>query len=204
MICHHPNEVTLAEFAAGSLDEGRSLVVATHVGMCPACRRFLSALGRVGGHMLEHSQPVALADGAKAQALARLDTASPREGEARARDALSRYRIGPWRWVGPGIHRRIVDVPSDIGTRVFFLKAAAGMTMPEHRHSGTELTLVLSGAFAHKGGRFAAGDIDDADHDDEHDPIIEPGEDCVSLVAMQGHLRLNSLLGRLIEPFVRL
>ena len=117
---------------------------------------------------------------------------------------MSRYPQGPWRWIGPGIHRRMIDVPSESGTRVFLLKAAPGMTMPGHRHVGTELTLVLTGAFVHQGGRFAVGDIDDADASMEHDPVIDPGEDCICLVAMQGHLRLNSLLGRLIEPFVRL
>lgn len=204
MISHHPNESTLTYFAAGTLDEGRSLVVATHIAMCPVCRRFLSALVRVGGHMLEQVVPVALSEDTKAKALSRLDAIEAEAWPGPAQDALSRYAIGPWRWVGPGIHRRIVDVPSGEGTRVFFLKAAPGMTMPGHRHVGTELTLVLSGAFAHQGGRFAAGDFDDADDSAEHDPVIDPGEDCVCLVAMQGHLRLNSLLGRLIEPFVRL
>lgn len=202
MICHHPKETTLAEFAAGTLDEGRSLVVATHVAMCAACRRFMAALEHVGGRLLEQSEPAAMSADAKVKTLRRLA-----ESDAQRRqpgDALSRYLMGPWRWIGPGIHRRAVDVPSDNGTRVFLLKAAAGMTMPGHRHVGTELTLILTGAFAHQGGRFAAGDIDDADDDMEHDPVIEPGEECVCLVAMQGHLRLNSLLGRLIEPFVRL
>ena len=48
MIHHHPNESTLAAYAAGMLDEGRSLVVATHVEMCSVCRRFTSALEDVG------------------------------------------------------------------------------------------------------------------------------------------------------------
>lgn len=204
MIAHHPNESTMTAFAAGALDEGRSLVVATHVAMCPVCRRFLSALAHAGGQLLERVAPVALSEDAKTKALSRLDAIDAEARPAPARDALSRYTVGPWRWVGPGIHRRIVDIPSGDGTRVFFLKAAPGMTMPGHRHVGTELTLVLSGAFVHQGGRFAAGDFDDADDSDDHDPVIDPGEECVCLVAMQGHLRLNSLLGRLVEPFVRL
>jgi putative transcriptional regulator len=204
MIAHHPHESTLTEFAAGTLDEGRGLVVATHVAMCPVCRRFLSALARVGGHMLEQVPPMAMSESARAQTFSRLDTIDADTRLERAQDALSRYSVGPWRWVGPGIHRRLVNVPCDNGTRVFFLKAAPGMTMPGHRHVGTELTLVLNGAFVHQGGRFAAGDFDDADDSAEHDPVIDPGEDCVCLVAMQGHLRLNSLLGRLVEPFVRL
>jgi putative transcriptional regulator len=204
MIRHHPNESTLAEFAAGTLDEGRGLVVATHIAMCPACRRFMSALEHVGGQMLEQTAPAAMHEGARARALSCLAESDATTASPPAQDALSRYRVGPWRWVGPGIHRRLVDVPTDNGTRVFFLKAAPGMTMPGHRHVGTELTLVLSGAFVHQGGRYAAGDFDDADEADAHDPVVDPGEECVCLVAMRGHLRLNSLLGRLIEPFVRL
>lgn len=204
MIHHHPKESTLAAFAAGTLDEGRSVVVATHLEMCPVCRRFVSALEHVGGQLLEQIEPSAVSEATRTEALNRLDGLSVDTLSASATSALSGYSVGPWRWVGPGIHRRVVDVPSDDGTRVFFLKAAAGMTMPAHRHSGTELTLVLTGAFAHQGGRFAPGDFDDADGGDAHDPVIEVGEYCICLVAMQGHLRLNSLLGRLIEPFVRL
>jgi putative transcriptional regulator len=204
MIRHHPNASALSEFAAGTLDEGRSLVMACHVVKCSACRRFVSALEHVGGELLERATPVAMTEGATARALSRLSEHDDRSTAAPEGDPLSRYQLGPWRWIGPGIHRCIVDVPSDTGTRVFLLKAAPGTKMPEHRHVGTELTLVLSGAFVHQGGRFAPGDIDDADDSMEHDPVVDPGEECVCLVAMQGHLRLKSLLGRLIEPFVRL
>jgi putative transcriptional regulator len=204
MIRHHPNEISLSEFAAGTLDEGRSLVIACHVVKCSACRMFLSGLDHIGGQLLERTTPIAMTEGAKARALSRLpelgDDIKPESGG----DPLSRYQLGRWRWIGPGIQRRIVELPPDNGARVFLLKAAPGTTMPEHRHVGTELTLVLSGAFVHQGGRFAPGDIDDADDSVEHDPVVDPGEECVCLVAMQGHLRLNSLLGRLIEPFVRL
>ena len=204
MIHHHPAESTLTDFAAATLDEGRSLVVAQHIAMCPACRRFMSALGQVGGQMLEGIPPVAMSEGAGQRVLDRLPEPDGSPALSVGRGFMSRYPQGPWRWVGPGIHRRMIDVPSESGTRVFLLKAAPGMTMPGHRHVGTELTLVLTGAFVHQGGRFAVGDIDDADASMEHDPVIDPGEDCICLVAMQGHLRLNSLLGRLIEPFVRL
>ena len=204
MIQHHPEESTLAEFAAGTLDEGRSLVVATHVAMCPACRRFMSAMAHVGGHLLEESVPAAMSDGARERAMSRLPGIDAPAAPVVRHDALSRYPLGPWRWIGPGIHRRAVEVPSDNGTRVFMLKAAPGTRMPEHRHVGTELTLVLTGAFVHRGGRFAAGDIDDADDSMEHDPVVDRGEECICLVAMQGDLRLSGLIGRLIQPFVRL
>ena len=49
---HHPKNTTLADFAAGTLDEGRSLVVASHLAMCGECREFVSSLEEAGGQML--------------------------------------------------------------------------------------------------------------------------------------------------------
>ena len=38
----------------------------------------------------------------------------------------------------------------------------------------------------------------------DHRPIVKDWEDCICLVAMQGELRLKGLLGRVMQPFVRL
>lgn len=213
---HHPKNTTLAEFAAGTLDEGRSLVVASHLANCGECREFVSALEEAGGQMLTAIEPVAMAPGAAACALSLLERETSDASRAQApkptampvwqseQKTMLGYELGPWRWVGPGLHHRVVKVPSEGGTRVFMLKAAPGLKIPEHSHTGTELTSVLSGAFIHEGGRFAAGDCDDADHDDSHSPVIDGNEECICLVAMQGELKLSGLFGRLMQPFVRI
>jgi putative transcriptional regulator len=64
--------------------------------------------------------------------------------------------------------------------------------------------VILQGAFAHAGGRFGVGDFDEADGTIEHEPVVEEGQDCICLVAMQGDLRLLGLMGRLLQPFVRM
>ncbi|RDV03590.1 ChrR family anti-sigma-E factor [Undibacter mobilis] len=216
---HHPKNTTLAEFAAGTLDEGRSLVVASHLAMCGNCREYIAALEEAGGQMLAEIDPVAMAPGAALHALALLDReANSSRGQTRNRNEkrtivpvwqpeqkhLLGYELGPWRWVAPGLHHRVVKVPSEGGARVFMLKAAPGLRIPEHSHTGTELTCVLSGAFIHEGGRYAAGDCDDADHDDGHSPVIDGDEECICLVAMQGELKLSGLIGRMMQPFVRI
>ena len=76
--------------------------------------------------------------------------------------------------------------------------------MLQHSHTELEMTCVLTGAFSHDGGRFGPGDFDFGDEDVDHKPLVERGEDCVCLVAMRGELRLSGLIGRLIQPFVRL
>ena len=211
---HHPKNETLAEFAAGTLDEGRSLVVAAHLSMCAACRGVVAAFEAVGGHMLESIEPVALSEGAAARALAAIDSEPPRAAAA-ARPAvrpvwqpeqqtLLGYDLGPWRWVSPGLHYRSVKTPQSGDTRVFMLKAVPGLKIPQHVHTGTELTCVLAGAFIHEGGRFAAGDCDDADQDDAHNPVIDDGDVCICLVAMQGNIRMTGFFGRMIQPLIRI
>jgi putative transcriptional regulator len=63
---------------------------------------------------------------------------------------------------------------------------------------------VLSGAFRQEGALFQPGDFDFGDDTTDHRPVVEPGSDCVCLIAMQGSLQLKGLLGRIVQPFVRL
>jgi len=210
---NHPKNETLAEFAAGTLDEGRSLVVAAHLSMCGECRGAVAAFEAVGGEMLNAIEPAAMSEGAAARALSLLDrepapsapkkSASPPVWQPE-QDTLLGYDLGPWRWVSPGLHYRAVKTAEAGGTRVFILKAVPGLKIPAHDHTGTELTCVLKGAFIHEGGRYAAGDCDDADQDDAHNPVIDDGEVCICLVAMQGQIRLTGLFGRMIQPFIRI
>jgi putative transcriptional regulator len=204
MIRHHPKEMTLVEFAAGTLDEGRSLVVAEHIAHCPDCRRFVRGMEHVGGRMLERGEPVTMAADALGKAIEKLDLVADPVQPAPSATPLDAYPLGPWRWVSPGLYWRKVPVPQGSPTRVFMLKAAPGTKLPRHSHTGTELTTVLSGAFIHDNGRYGAGDCDDADQEDEHNPVVDLGDDCICIVAMQGTIRLESMLGRLIQPFLRL
>ena len=209
-IHHHPGDDLLQAYAAGTLDEGQRIAVATHVRTCARCSAWVSALEQVGGGMLERLPPTAMSKDALARVLGRLETAATPPAGATLDDVsglpafVRRYRFGQWTWVGPGVHLRPIELPVDSPTRVFLLKAAPGTRMLQHSHTDLELTCVLSGAFRHQGGYYGPGDFDLGDEDVEHQPIVEPGDDCICLVAMQGELRLSGLLGRLMQPFVRL
>jgi putative transcriptional regulator len=205
MITHHPNDITLTEFVAGRLDEGRSLVAAEHLARCPQCQRFVSSMEHIGGKMLEQVGPVAMAADARDKAFARIDRPVASELlRPTNRASLSDYPLGNWRWIAPGLRLRSVAIPARTETRVFLLKAAPGIKLPQHTHTGTEMTCVLQGAFIHEGGRYAAGDCDDADQDDEHSPVVDTGEECICLVAMQGTIKLGGMFGPLLQPFIRL
>ena len=207
-ITHHPSDETLAAFATGSLDEARSVLVAAHISLCERCRTTVGALEQVGGTLIEQAVPAALRPEALDEALARIGTAAPSASVPRARSdyptVLAPYRVGPWRWIGPGLHWRGAEVPSRDGTRVFMLKSAPGSSLPHHGHSGVEWTCVLEGAFRHELGRYGPGDFDDADDSVDHTPFVEPDATCVCLVALQGKLELRGWIGKLLQPFVRL
>lgn len=217
-ITKHPTEETLAAYAAGHLDEGRSIVVQAHAERCAVCRTWIARLWTLGGVQLADLAPTAMSGQSFARVLARIDALGLRAESSAQRSGASSgisdvaalplaaqdYPAGAWKWMAPGVHWRPLAGPGDHGARVFLLKAAPGTIMPHHTHTGTELTLVLSGAFAHAGGRYGPGDLDEADMSVEHQPVVESGEECVCLVAMEGKLHLLGLLGRVLQPFVRL
>lgn len=213
-IAHHPAEEMLAAFAAGTLDHGQHLAIATHLVACAQCRGFRRAMEEVGGAMLAGLPTAAMSAQALADVTARLDTPA-----AVARAPLSavpetdvpgipafarRYGFGNWKWIAPSVHLRPITLPYASNTRVFLLRSGPGTKMLRHTHTGIEMTCVLTGAFTQDGLRYGPGDFDLGDPMVEHQPIVEPDEGCVCLVAMQGDLRLKGVIGRIVQPFIRL
>lgn len=170
---------------------------------------------QIGGAFLTSLPPAPLSSGALARVAARLnEPCRPAKIETAAAVSevaiaglakfVRRYPFGDWQWIAPRVHLRPLALPELSNTRVFLLRSGPGTKMLEHSHTGTEVTCVLSGAFSHGGGHFGPGDFDLGDEAVDHRVVVDAAEDCVCLVAMQGELRLNGLLGRLVQPFVRL
>lgn len=202
-IAHHPIDETLAAFASGTLDEARGLVVSMHLSLCAACGRKVGGYEAIGGELLEQATPVSLQPGALRNVLRLIDknSAAP---DKMPEEPLGRYQLGPWRWVGPGVRQRSVSVPEVSNIKVFMLKAAPGTKLPYHKHTGYEWTCVLEGAFEHQFGRYGPGDFDEADETMEHKPTVCDGDPCICIVALQGNIVLQSRLGRIIQPLLRL
>jgi putative transcriptional regulator len=212
---HHPTDSMLAAFAAGTLDHGQHIAIATHLVSCAHCRRFARSMEQVGGAVLDRLQPATMSNRALAEVEARLNE-PPRPVARQAAPALPetevpglpqfvrRYRFGNWKWIAPSVHLRPIALPYASDTRVFLLKSGPGTKMLEHTHTGIEMTCILSGAFRQEGAHYGPGDFDLGDKTIDHQPVVEPGQDCICLVAMQGELKLKGLIGRIVQPFVRL
>jgi putative transcriptional regulator len=208
-IMHHPSDVTLGAFASGTLDEARAVVVATHISLCPQCRRVLRAFEHVGGELLEATAPADMGAAALERAMARLDSAAPpltaSEQIKPVSDLpapLNQYALGRWRRIGGGLQTRPVHVASDGDVRVFLLKGGPGTRLPRHPHTGTEWTCVIQGAYCDEQGRYGPGDFDEVDESIEHYQVVEEGTPCIAVVAMQGGIKLQGWMGWLLQPLI--
>jgi len=210
---HHPEEATLAAYAAGVLDLGQRVALATHLRACPRCRAWVRAMEGVGGEIVADCSPAAMSDGALERTMKRLEEPQPPDvvRPAETADAplelpgfVRRYAFGEWRFVAPRVEMRPIHLPEPGPTRVFLLKSAPNTRLLQHDHTSLEMTCVLSGGFTHEGGHFGPGDFDLGDDSVSHEPHIDAGEDCLCLVAMQGNLRWKGPLGFLARLFVRL
>lgn len=214
-IHHHPSDELLTAFAAGALDLGQHVAVATHLVACPHCRVMVRVMEQVGGAVLASLPPTEMSAGAFALVEAQLGgvaPAAPRPARAGSELAdvpglprfVRDYPAAKWKWIAPKVHLRPIQLPEPSGTRVFLLRSRPGTKMIEHTHTGSEMTCVLSGSFVHAGGHFGPGDFDLGDGAVDHEVMIDSAEDCICLIAMQGDLKLNGIAGRLLQPFIRM
>ena len=208
---HHLNDALLLSYASGTLEEGFSLAVASHVSLCDECRARLESFEAVGGTLLDESDDeVTLCEDALDATFALIDAAPEFKPRAISRDRvlpgpLQDYVGGDlsgvrWRSIGGGVKQAVLK--TEDSTRVRLLSIPGGVAMPHHSHRGLELTLVLKGAFRDEDARFGPGDVEIADDDLHHTPVAEEGEDCICLAATEAPLRFKGLIPRIAQPFI--
>ncbi len=211
---HHPSEAMLLDCAAGTAAAPFELLIATHLAMCPLCAGEIALLEQIGGAMLSGLAPEPIDDGSLPAILARLDQLGPPpspvdHGKAdRSLPAPLSKLVGgqveqlPWKRRG-GI-REIELLVDEEGHRSRLYWIDAGTTIPAHTHGGTEMTLVLRGAFRDENSLYKVGDVAEADDEVDHSPITDVDEDCLCLAVTDAPLRLTGRFTRLLNPFIRI
>ncbi|HJR56167.1 MAG TPA: ChrR family anti-sigma-E factor [Rhizomicrobium sp.] len=198
-IRHHPEEALLLAHAAGSLDPAMALILATHLHFCAACRAQAALGDMVGGALLEEAQPAPLAADALARTLARLDTPAAPMPRAASNDntppPLRAFLGGDlsavrWRAMGPQLGYRTLYRQGGLALRL--LRGSPGSDIGSHSHRGQEYTLVLKGGYRDETGAYGPGDFQAAGGDITHNPVADPGEDCINLAVTIGGLRFKS------------
>ena len=217
-IKHHPTDAILMAYAAGTLPEAYSLAVETHVSLCDHCRAQVASYEAVGGSVLDGVGQAQLSATSFADTMALINADMLSQPEPMApetvygRDTevpapLQDY-IGAsltdlnWRNVGMGVKQATIDTSGEGTARMLYIPA--GTAMPDHGHSGTELTLVLKGAFRDEEDYFGPGDIEVATEDHQHTPVADISEPCICLIVTDAPLRFTGLLPRLAPTFLRI
>ena len=211
---HHPSESWLLDYALGNLPELFEGIIRPHVGVCEQCRDVISFAERLGGDMLA-ATPAA---GATLDARAICDHHEQQNTQTGAVSRVEDVAVAddieqlvatylnssldalPWRRIGKGL--RICRLAEHDDTRMWMLRGEPGMVLPEHTHVGSELTLVLKGAYFCSSNIYNAGDIEDADENTEHQPVITRDGECICLAVTEGKLQFQDWLPRLVQPFI--
>ena len=216
---HHIGEELLLEYAAGATTEAMSLLIASHLALCPMCRGQLAELELLGGAMLDALPGEEADDGGLEAMLARLDDEDmgPVRPAAPAADPpatdgillpqpLRSYvgsdlsRLG-WKRRMRGLDECVLPVG---GARVSLMRIHQGAAMPKHTHAGNELTLVLTGGFTDARGSYLRGDVAVTDEHVDHQPTADLDEDCLCLAVVDAPLRLTGRMTRFLNPFLRI
>lgn len=199
----------LAAYAAGNLPHPFALVVASHISLCTHCRATFEAHQAVGGVVLDETDVSTISNELKSSVLTQLD----KQFTSVATYDRSGIYPGPvvealngkqprWKTLGMGARQDILSANGEGSLRLLYIPA--GQAVPEHGHSGLELTLILQGSFSDHTGRFGIGDVEIGDPDLEHTPVADLGEPCICLAATDAPLRFKSLVPRLFQPLFRI
>lgn len=214
---HHPQSDTLWAYAAGSLDEASSVLVASHLALCPACRAEVRRMEALGGAMLEDVGTAKVSLNSFDAVMAKLDApvksaAAPAIPKAANDSVLPRplrdYVGGgvdaiAWRKLTRGVEYFDLPVNAE-GRRARLLRIAPGTRVPSHGHGGEEMTMVLAGGYTDEFGSYARGDVETADVTQVHQPVADAGEPCICLTVTRGALIPSAIFSVFTKLFPRL
>lgn len=212
MVSAHPTSEHLEAYVNGSLSDGMSLLVASHLTYCAQCRREVARLEALAGSVFKEIPGEACAAPSIEGALAMLDAPEvEREAAPMLMDDVLPHPILKilgstkeeirWKFRLPGVHEHVVDGFGE--ESVSLLRVRPGRTMPQHTHEGEEATLILSGRMQDGAQEFVRGDVALADHNHDHHPEVVGDEVCFCLIVMSGSLKFTGTLGRALNLFTR-
>lgn len=203
-----PVDGLLADYACGRLGAPLHALVASHIALKPQGAAFVAHLEALHGREIEamtsvsrdeaafHQRIVAIVEGQRVSPSARPASCAVLPAPLHAflgRD-LSEIR---WRTKLPGLKEYHVE--TEDGLEASLLWIGAGRKMLAHTHKGSEITLVLQGAFEDINGRYQRGDITVADAEVDHAPRAGGEADCICFAVTDAPLQLTGPIGRVVS-----
>ncbi|PHI37961.1 transcriptional regulator [Pseudoalteromonas sp. GCY] len=214
MIKHHPNDSLLRQFVEGNLPASISVAIAAHVEMCPCCQKKTQQLeAQEASVQLGGNSDSALSSDFEAMMQAiTLDDEIDEVKEFiqptfhyQGRDvqlprAIANIDRTKFSGVGKIARSRLLLEDDDL--RSSLLQIDAEGEIPEHTHTGFEITLLLDGDFADEAGEYAPGDFIWQDGKHNHSPHTKEG--CLCFTVVSSALHFNKGLSKLLNPIGKL
>lgn len=220
MSAYHPDDMTLMNYAAGSLSIPQALAVSMHLCFCHECRDLVKNFNHLGGALLETIKPASTEDDAFDSLMASLEPHDHCEAPKVKMDMGNTDKITqhfsnpllrylptsladlPWQRQTKEISK--FDLTSLLGVNGFQValqKINAGAKVPTHTHKGFEYTVILSGGFSDELGVYHEGDFIARDTSHRHSPTALQNEDCICLTVLNAPLKFTGWQ-RIFNPFM--
>jgi len=203
-IAHHPSSEWLLDYVAAKLDEGFRTVIAAHLESCPQCRQQVHSMQQCAASLVDELPLAEASEESLHKAWARIRSApnTPAEKTIVLRDVVqAKAARAHWRTLGTVSKAKLGNGGA---APLSLLRIARGSQVPVHKHAGTEMTLILQGAYSDCFGRYGAGDLLINDENHQHAPMASADEECICLVAEQSatNLRFTGPLLRWVSPWL--
>lgn len=221
MIKHHPNIEILEAHMRGELSISLSLMIAAHAQLCKTC---LSKMEQINeklaqeafnlccnsishdGNFNELNHDEMINQITQSQDIEE-DTNPPKCSEIQINQqaikipkVLRQFVTNDWLKLGK-INKMKLNLEQD-SNKASILQIASGGKIPQHKHKGVELTLLLEGEFIDNNQVFTKGDFITLGAHDEHAPYTKTG--CLCFVIVDAPLQFTKGFSRLLNPLGRL
>ena len=206
-------DALLLDYATGTLSPALEVLVETHLAMNPHSAETMQMLMKLGGVLLEDTEPVSLSEGALASVFEQIEQEERASAE---QDNIASFSTAPakplldllpsrdcktsWRRVGIGVFEYELEIG---GVTASFYRIAPGRAVPVHSHDGTEVSLVLEGGFTDEFGSYGPGDIAIQEQNTEHQPVADDDGECIVFAVNEGAIRLTGPIGRMLNMIVK-
>ncbi len=212
-VSHHITDDLLYLYAAGELDFGWSLAIATHLAMCPQCRHRNAMFEDVLAASLEDEEIaevhtsiddiLGLANGlSDLESTADVEVIEKPVFPKPLRDVAGDLKDIKWSAMGGGIKQKIIHEQDGVISRLLYIPANKAAS--SHGHNGLELTQVVVGGFYDGDQAFNCGDMQIVGHESPHQPLAMSDGPCICLAVTDAPLQFQNLLPKLFQRAFRI
>lgn len=216
MAQYHPPIELLVEYVGGTLSPAYHLCVAAHLHFCEECRSIVAAQEHVAACLMEQAEPIPVSNGLFDRVMAKIDATMPEIGspqiyeepKAKLPPAVEKalgISLDQVKWKSTGSSLEFFRLPvGETKNELGLYKIRPGGQVPEHKHLGEEITVVLQGSFSDDRGLYLPGDFLYCDSDISHAPMASADEPCLSMTALSAPVQFTGPIRRLLNPFVNI